>query len=156
MANNIVITDLPETPNEAATEIFNTISTTIKSESTHKNLSELYRMPARSGIKPIMAKFVSRLERDAWLVNFQKTSRTDTEGPGLSTTSVCEKLPAGQIQAHHDLFPAQMTLLRDTRKAATEKGYKFTWVRDGKILVRRDENSRTFLVITSESDLTKP
>ena len=79
----------------------------------------------------------------------------DPEGPGLSTTSVCKKLPAGRIQDHHYLFPAQMTLLRDARGAAAEKGYKFTWVRDGKILVRRDENTRAILAIKSESDLSK-
>ena len=99
VANNIVITGLPETPNEAATEIFNTISTTIKSESTHKNLSELYRMPARRGIKPIMVKFVSRLEKEAWLVNgpwgtrfinnfgLQKTSGGTDTGSPLSLSS---------------------------------------------------------------------
>lgn len=155
VANNIVITGLPETPNEAVTEIFNSISKKIKSESTHKNLSDIHRIPARNGIKPLIVKFVSKLEKEAWLVNFQGTSRMDTEGPGLSTFSVCKNLPAGRIQAHHYLFPAQMTLLRDTRKAATEKGYKFTWIRDGKILVRKDENSRAVMVIKSESDLTK-
>lgn len=39
------------------------------------------------------------------------------------------------------LSPANKSLHAETRKVARDKGYKFVWVRDGRILVRKHEGA---------------
>lgn len=151
---NIIITGVPETKNEIVRDIFNCLSDVIKNGATGKDLSAIHRIPARgkSNTKPIVVKFISRITKDQWLTDFWNYSKNDTSGAGISTTAISRHYDEGRVLAHQHLAPAVVDLLRKTKKVAEGKGYKIVRVRDSKIVVKRDVNSKP-IIISEASDL---
>ncbi|KAK5643339.1 hypothetical protein RI129_007184 [Pyrocoelia pectoralis] len=140
--DNIVIQGINVTPNEAVSAIFNEMSAAIGSTLKFENLSTAHRIPSRANgaIKPIV---------------FKTASLQEPQYPGISTKRINKNLPEGRVQVHQQLAPGFAALLARTKRLARDKGYRFIWVREDKILVKRDESSMNIIVIRSDQDVNK-
>ena len=65
-----------------------------------------------------------------------------------------ENTPNEVIYVNDELTPFFMKLLWVTKRTAKEKNWKYVWVKEGNVLVKKDEDSKVFL-IHNEEDLTK-
>ncbi|XP_039287813.1 uncharacterized protein LOC120353198 [Nilaparvata lugens] len=155
--DNLILSGVPESKNESVFEVFDQISNILGSSMKSKDcLSIAHRMPGRvqGAVKPIVYKFIKRQDKLAWLNDFKKMASKDKSGPGISTSVVNKKLPAGRIVAHDHLPPFFLELFKKAKQQASTKGYKFVWIRDGKILLRKVEGGQV-LHIRDEKDLSK-
>lgn len=155
--DNIVVTGITETNNECVNEVFNMLSKTIGSELTARDISVAHRLPSKKkdSIKPIVIKFVRRQDKMSWMGHFRLASSQDNSGAGISAKNISAVLPETRVMAYEHLIPSTLELLNTTRTIAREKGYRFVWVRDGNILVKKDETSKNVLHIKSDVDLSK-
>lgn len=146
--DSVVVTGIPETKNESVFEVFNKLSSVIKSPVVSNGLSTAHRLPSRGKeqIKPIVFKFVRRQDKEGWLADFKQAASEDNGGAGISTKTLCRSLAEGRVCAYQHLAPTTMELFRETKKLATQKGYRFVWIRDGKILVRKEEGEKPIQV----------
>lgn len=67
---------------------------------------------------------------------------------------LCEDDPDLNLFFHDSLAKVNRDLFWRTRKAAKEKGFKFCWVKGGKILTKKDENA-SLIRVNRESDIKK-
>lgn len=96
----------------------------------------VHRLPNREGKVPvIIAKFKSRLDRDKW---FQKRNAMRQEG----------------IYINENLTPQTKKLLWQTKEQARAKNYKFVWVRNGVVFVRKEQGSGAVRIL-EEGDLER-
>lgn len=101
-----------------------------------------HRLPVRSAIlAPILVRFTSMARRDEWLVARGK----------LRHLIQMYKLP--QIYLAENLMKANGELFCMTRNRARETNYKFVWVKNGRIYVRKKEGDWCFRIATA-SDLS--
>lgn len=89
----------------------------------------------------IIVQFTSRAVRDDWIAQGRKAFKTTPPGPH-------------KTYFNESLTPANRQLHRETRAKAKEKGYSFVWVKNGKILVRKDV-SAPLIHIKSTKELSK-
>lgn len=93
----------------------------------------------------IVAKFRTPRLRDAALAgvsSFNKKNAKDklnTQYLGIGGTRC-------SVYVSEHLTPYNKSIHAATRLKAKEKGYKFTWVRNGRVYVRKDELSQAILI----------
>lgn len=97
-------------------------------------IESVHRLKAREGkIPPIIVRFRDRSERDRWV---NKRSALKSE----------------RIFINENLTKLQRWLFWNAKECAKEKGYKYVWMSNGKILVRRKDGAAV-IRIEDESDL---
>jgi hypothetical protein len=154
---NLVVTGIAETPNESVFQIFNNISSAINSDLTSRDLSTAHRLPSRAkgNSKPIVFRFLRRQDKEAWQTNFRSAANKDNGGPGISAKSISKSLPENRVLAFQHHSPSVMTLFREVKRCAVNKGYRFVWIRDNNIMAKKDEASKTVVIIKKEDDMAK-
>lgn len=131
---NLEIKGIPEVQNEDLLATTTAISACLKVPIRESDIDVVHRVPTKDKAKSnIIVKFTSRAARDKVLREAKKM-RLNTSHLGLPGTE--------PIYVNEHLCPAKKVLLGCALKAKREKKWKFTWVSDGKILMRRTENSR--------------
>lgn len=102
-----------------------------------------------SDTKPqnIIVHFVRRRAKDDFLAAARARR-------GLFTSDLGFDGPANNIYFGDHLSPEYKLLYKNVRQIGAANHYKFIWIRDCKIFVRKSEKSRVIL-ITSENDLKK-
>lgn len=155
--DNLIVSGIAETPNETPNGIFEVLSKAIKSPLTSRDISVAHRLPStvKGGVKPVVIKFLRRQDKQSWLADFRRVAAEDDSGPGLSSRIVAKNLPESRVFVNEHLAPYLQSLHKKARKMANDKGYQFTWVRDGKILVKKDELTKKICVIKRDEDLFK-
>ncbi|XP_039280839.1 uncharacterized protein LOC111056792 [Nilaparvata lugens] len=85
--DSVVVTGIPETKSESVFELFNKLSSVIKSPVVSNGLSTAHRLPSRGKeqIKPIVFKFVRRQDKEDWLADFKQAASEDNGGAGISS-----------------------------------------------------------------------
>ncbi|KAL0829417.1 hypothetical protein ABMA28_004190 [Loxostege sticticalis] len=73
---------------------------------------------------------------------------------GLTTVDAGLNGPSTPIFVNDHLTPQNKLLYKQARLTAKDKGYKYIWLSDCKILLRKNDTSKV-LLISSESDLLK-
>lgn len=140
--DNIVLYGVPSTNNESVNEIVKTVSTIIGADGCFEDVSVTHRLPTRPGKPRPIVRFAKRSSRDLWLSRFREEAKNNKEGFGLPTQTICQQFQPGLVTASDHLTPFMKNLFNKTKLTAREKGYKFTWVKDCKIFVRKNENSQ--------------
>ncbi|CAH2087792.1 unnamed protein product [Euphydryas editha] len=95
----------------------------------------------------IIVRFTQRRRKDQLLAAV-RVRRT------LTTADVGLHGPAATIYISDHLTPTNKLLLKRARELKVEKQYSYLWVRDCKILMRKNDNSK-IVRISNESDLYK-
>ncbi|XP_070382502.1 uncharacterized protein [Dermacentor albipictus] len=92
------------------------------------DVASVHRLAARKDYVPgIIVRFTKQEPRDAWL---KKKNDLQDEKP--------------RIFFQENLTRQSRELLRSAKEVAKEKGYKFAWYVNGKVLVRKTEGAHAF------------
>ncbi|CAN7940031.1 unnamed protein product [Ixodes pacificus] len=134
---NIEIHGMVQQPNEDIMSVINRVATKLDlAPVTPNDIEAAHRLKAKEGrITPILVRFTERRTRDLW-VRKRTTLRNEN------------------IYINENLTRALKSLLWSTKAHAKEKGYMYTWMKNGKIFVRQKEGAAV-IQIESERDLIK-
>lgn len=145
---NIEIHNVPETKGEKIEEIVTKITEKIGVTIKKEDIEACHRIGSRNKDKPkpIIVQFLSRRIRDQIIDGKQKNSATQDDAIKNGKTE--------RIFVNENLSPENKEILYETKKVAKEKQYKFVWTRNGKILVRENEQGKV-IQIKNVKDLQK-
>ncbi|KAJ4433127.1 hypothetical protein ANN_15384 [Periplaneta americana] len=139
---NVMIYGIPVTKSESLYEVINTISKVTGAENFGQDVSVAHRLPSQKGkVQTIIVRFCKR-SSDSWLKCFKEESRKHSDGFGIPLQKLSQHFQPGD-----HLTPTTRSLFNKTREVAREKGYKFIWIKDCKILIKKDENSSVSRII---------
>lgn len=141
---NLEIKGVPIKAEEKLGTTMQTISTCLNVEIKDSDIDVIHRVPTKNNTTTpnIIVKLTSRNVRDKILKKAKK-QRLNTSHLGFDG----EVTP---IFINEHLCQANKVLLGLALKAKREKGWKFTWVSDGKILMRKSENSRVVHIMSTD------
>ncbi|KAI8422106.1 hypothetical protein MSG28_009994 [Choristoneura fumiferana] len=139
---------IPETNNENLLQIFTKITEIagfpINVSTDIDFITRVAHMESKSKKpKAIIVRFLARYKKDDCLSRLRK----------LRDFKACDAGFAGSnssIYFNDHLTKANKLLLKDAKKLAAEKSYKWVWVRHCCIMVRRDDTSKVLNILTSE------
>lgn len=132
--NNLEIHGLEPTDGEDVQVVLKSLAE--KLQVSTEGIEVAHRLPAKEGkIPPIIVRFERRAQRDSW---FGKRNAVKAE----------------KIFINEHLPPATKHLLWQAKQVAKTKSFKFTWVKNGNVLMKKSEGLKT-VRIQSELDLLK-
>lgn len=136
---NLEISLLPEGENENIMEVLTKIEN-ISQTKIVENITAAHRVPSYSAdrAKSIVVQFKTKDFRDQQLKILKACK--------LKASDISPRFPDTPVYVNEHLTPELKSLFRDARKAKVDKNFKFCWVRDGKIFLRKDESSRVLRV----------
>ncbi|XP_023939390.2 uncharacterized protein LOC112046816 [Bicyclus anynana] len=148
---NVEICNVPDKRNENLMGILETLCTQIKYTVQQRDIISIHRVPhanqQNNRPKNIIVKFTTRIIRDNVLSAFRKTRGLKSDQLGIT----------GQphnIYMNEHLTLKNKQLFRECRGEAKKHKYKYVWVKNATILVRRTDTSPAF-VVRSSKDLSK-
>ncbi|XP_039755811.1 uncharacterized protein LOC120630612 [Pararge aegeria] len=156
-AKNIEIQCVPEKKHEnlinIVTEIGKVVNCKLTSEQilTCTRVAKLQRETNRP--RSIVVEFVSPRLRDGMLAAVIKYNKANSDDK-LNSERIGISGVKTQIYVAEHLSPANKMLHAAARIKAKQMNYRFTWVRNGRIFVRKDEES-SFIWIKDNSSLDK-
>lgn len=130
-------------------DLQNRVKTIFKAWSLEStNISKAHRLNSRNeNAPPILVKFSTVMSRNKVLQQFKKVSN---RSQGLIFPNAQDKDKKLFIGESLNFYYKR--LLYNTRAYAKDKNYKFTWVTEGKIFVRKSEGARA-IRISSMKDI---
>ncbi|XP_044764463.1 uncharacterized protein LOC123321026 [Coccinella septempunctata] len=148
-ANNVEIQGVTEWKGENLINVVETIGKHVGYAVNKSDIDFATRVPTMNSEKPkhIIVRFLSRMKRDEFVAK-SKFKRKESSDPGMKI----ESLSNNKIYLNEHLTAINKKLFKDARETAKERGYKFTWVQNGSILMRKDVSSR-IIHISKPSDL---
>lgn len=148
---NLEIAGLPEIPNESLTEAVIKIAGHAGVQISSNDIKFANRVqPMRKNTgkpKTVIVKLRNRGTKDKILSGLRKTK-------GISTADVGHGGESRQIYVHEHLTPVNKMLLYKAKERATQLSYKFVWIRDCHIFLRKDEK-KPLISVNSLKDLEK-
>lgn len=142
--NNLEIKNVPASSEESLPDVMLKIATCLKEELRLEDIDVVHRVPTKEKGRPnIVVKFVSRSVRDR-LLQSAKRNRLTTSSLGFENND--------PVYINEHLCPEYKILLGKAIQTKREKNWKFAWVSQSKVLMRKVENS-TVLHIRTEEDL---
>lgn len=148
--SNLEIKGLPVVQGENLVATLTDISRHLQIEISESDIDVVHRVPSMNKKESnVVVKFHSRAARDKML-KAAKKQRLNTFHLGFNSSE--EKSSPVYVNEH--LCPAKKVLLGHALKAKKEKGWKYAWVIEGKILMRKTDNSHV-LQVTRMADLAQ-
>uniref|UniRef100_A0A8D8UEN5 FP protein C-terminal domain-containing protein n=1 Tax=Cacopsylla melanoneura TaxID=428564 RepID=A0A8D8UEN5_9HEMI len=80
--------------------------------------------------------------RNIWLAKYKAYKRNLGEKKNLTAKHVNQQLPAGDLFIHEHVTVTTKLLLAEVKAFAKEKDIKFVWIKDGHILVKKNEQDK--------------
>lgn len=152
--NNLEIQCVPEHKSENLYSTVQQLANTIKCPLAESDLQYCTRIAKFNTNSPrprsILVKFSSRRLRNNFLAGIIKFNRNNQSNK-LNTSHLGfgdKKISPVFVSEH--LTPETKSLHAAARHKAKELNYKFTWVRDGKVFLRKSETSNFILVKDTE------
>lgn len=140
---------VPYKKDENLSEVIMKIGDSIESKIKEEDIEGIYRIPPNKNSKnpnntPIVVSFIKKKDKERFLSMRRKRSIFSNE---IGLTEV-----RSQIFVNEFLTRKTKNLLWKTKQIKSEKKFKFLWIKNGTILLRKNENSQT-IRITSEENL---
>jgi len=109
-------------------------------------VDKAHRIPNRNPNKneAIVVQFKCRVDRDAWITARKKVVTNDAAFSNGNRK---------RIYINEHLTPYYKSLLWKTKEHAKLKGYKYVWIKNGRIAMRKAEGDKNVYTIRSELDL---
>lgn len=146
--NCVEIQGIPEEQGENVTNVIKNVGNALGVNITDDMIDACHRVGRRTAEKRprgIILKFVRRTDKDAIMKKRQERKRDfSTRHLGMSSDT--------PVYLNDSLSPSRRRLLGRARQLKTEKGYKYLWLRNGNILLRRQEGSPV-IEIRCQADL---
>lgn len=157
--NNVEINGVPEHRTENLFVTVKQLAEVVKSPVNDGEILHVARVAKldKNSSRPrsVIVKLRSPRQRDALLAAVLKFNRNKQNLDKLSSQHLGIAGPQTPIFVAEHLTPANKSLHAATRKKAKEMGYKFVWVRNGRIFVRKSEESGGVLFIGDKDSLNK-
>lgn len=144
--SNLEIRGIPQKQNENVYEIIKSVASKLECDMNIRDIDACHRVRAHTSNssqkddKPIIVKFISRMKKDELLSAARKRK-------GYVTTADLgvdgDRKP---VFINEHLTFNNKVLYKKSRDFCAVHAYKFCWVRDGKIYIRKSETSRVFQV----------
>lgn len=147
--NNLIVYGIPEDKNENILNTVRRLASALQFEEWSSSLIDaVHRMgkSSESRPRPIIIRFVSRLDKDLFLSKRKVRRNLKATDLGFSSEN--------SIYVNESLTPANRELLKKTREAARTRGYSQVWTTNCSIFTRRDKESPA-IKIMSEKDLDR-
>lgn len=145
--NSIEIHGMPVTANENVLDIIKKVGSALDISIQDDMIDNCHRLGKRpDGGAPIIVKFLRR--RDAEEVLKKRRVKRNLSTRHMGMTSDCP------VYINESLCPAKRMLYSRVRVLKREKGFKYLWLRGGKILVRKVEGAPV-IEINCQDDLDK-
>lgn len=145
--NNLIIYGIPEDKGENIYYVMRRLAHALQFINWSENLIDaVHRMGKTTDSKPrpIIIKFVSRLDKEVFLNKRKVRRNLKATDLGFSSENL--------IYINESLTPANRELLKKTRETAKQKGYTMVWTANCSIFVRREKGAPA-VKITSTEDL---
>lgn len=137
--NNLEIQGVPERKDEQVFETVEKIISFLGEDATGK-VTTAHRVQTvktnNKFPKNIIVEFNSRQFRDK-VLTLAKQKRNRSQGPGLKIEELGDS-----IFINEHLTPNNKTLFREAREWAKANNFKYVWVKNGNVLMRKDDISR--------------
>lgn len=133
--NCVEIHGIPVTPNENVVHIVKKVGEALDVNIQETMIDNCHRLGRRNdgGAPGIIVKFVRRLDVEEVLKKRRVKRNLSTRHMGMS--SDCP------VYINESLCPMKRTLYGRVRALKREKGFKYLWLRGGKILIRKEEGA---------------
>lgn len=141
LKNNLIIQGIPNKENENVEDIIKKIGH--KLEIPVEGKFKAYRIGKdhTKKISAIKVIFDEHNTKARWLKSKKKV-HLNTSELGYNTSN--------KVYLNHDLTKANLELYKAARNFKNENAYKFLWIANGNILLRKDESSKVVLLETTE------
>ncbi|XP_036322113.1 uncharacterized protein LOC118736121 [Rhagoletis pomonella] len=150
--NNIIITNMPKIPNTDLKEAVIKIAAQVKANITKDNIIDVYQNENKKfKTYPIIVK-MNNQELITKCIDFRKRNEIidfNKIAPNLNIN-----MRGKNINVYQLMEKEFSSVFKKVKQEAKAKGYKYVWIKDAKVLVRKDDNSATILVEEME-DLKK-
>ncbi|CAG4930209.1 unnamed protein product [Colias eurytheme] len=147
--NNVELQCVPERNNEDLVKIVNNLCTTIQSNINEKDILHCTRTAKanRASNRPrsIIIQLSSAKVRDDLLASTSKYNKSNPQNK-LNSTHLGISGASSPVYVSEHLSPANKAIHAATRIKAKDKGYKFVWIRNGRIYLRKNEGSELIFV----------
>ncbi|XP_054270862.1 uncharacterized protein LOC128991735 [Macrosteles quadrilineatus] len=147
--NNLIIYGIPEDNDEKIMFVIRRLATALHFQDwSEKLVDAVHRMgkydPTNTSPRPIIIRFVRRLDKDAFLNKRKERRNLKASDLGFSSED--------SIYVNESLTPENRDLLKKTRDAAKAKGYSQVWTANCSIFVRRNKDTDA-IKIRSDVDI---
>lgn len=144
--SNLELKGIPVADGEDLIRVVEAVASCLSTELSSHDIEVAHRVPTKAKGPPnVVVRFASRANRDRLLLAAKKT-RLNTSMLGFEATD--------PIFVNEHLCPENKILLGKAIATKRAKGWKFAWVSDGKILMRKVEKSKV-VHVTCEADLER-
>ncbi|CAH2105093.1 unnamed protein product [Euphydryas editha] len=147
--NNVEINGVPERKSENLMNTFSQLAKSIQHPLVDADVLHITRVAKsnRDNGRPrsVVVKMRSTRHRDALLAAVTIYNKKNPKNK-LSSSHLGFDGPSTPVFVAEHLSPSNKSLHAATRIKAKEMGYKFVWVRGGRIYVRKDEYSQALLI----------
>lgn len=147
--NSLEIHGIPQTPNENVLTVVKEVGKALDLEITDAMVDVCHRLGRSSNASSssgIVVKFVRRMDKEEMLRKRRVKRTLSTRHMGMNTD-----LP---VYINESLTKKRRQLFNAARKVKNEKKYKYLWVRNGKLFMRKDDGDKV-IIINNDTDLTK-
>ncbi|KAL1447785.1 hypothetical protein WDU94_005513 [Cyamophila willieti] len=153
---NIEIRNVPETQGEDVVKIVNEIGRVMGiPASAEGDIQVAHRVDQKNkerGNRPIIVHMASRYLRNKWLTQYKNFNKTGAR-KRLTAKMINQNLADTPVYLNEHITVQKKLLLKDVKEAAKQANFKFVWVKDSYILVKKDENDRHVKKINSRIEL---
>lgn len=129
--SNIIIDGVQESKDEDVYKIVEVLGKRLGISNPSQDIQAAHRVFSKntSKPKPIVVRLLNSKTRDKWTKSYR-----------------AKKLWTEKVYINEHLTLKNQKLLAEAKKKAKENNFKYTWVKDCKILVRRNEKSKVFTI----------
>lgn len=142
---NIEIQCVPEKKTENLVGIVKELSKVVGLDLKDENIVHVTRTaklnPEVKRPRSIIVELNNTRVRDSFLAAVSKFNKPKSPNDKLNSSHVGFTGPTSAIYVMEHLSPANKSLHATVRQAAKEKGYKYVWVRGGRIFMRKNDDS---------------
>ncbi|XP_044755043.1 uncharacterized protein LOC123313997 [Coccinella septempunctata] len=137
--SNIEVQNVPEKNKENLRNIMVKLVSHINADFNVAMIDKISRVQFKIKNRPknIVVRYVSRINRDKFLSAYKAKQHDNGEHSGISVQGVADR-----IYINEHLTMENKILFKEVRSAAREKSYKYVWVQNGNIMLRKDDTSR--------------
>ena len=152
--SNLEINGIPESRSESLVTTIVQLSKVVESALTSEDIQHAVRVAKisndNSRPRPVIVKLRNPRFRDSILAAVTKFNHKDPEKK-LCTQHLGIGGPVSPVYVSEHLTPALKSLHAATRIKAREMSYKFVWVRNGRIFVRKTEEHQAIAIKNVDS-----
>ncbi|KAI5748789.1 hypothetical protein M8J76_001939 [Diaphorina citri] len=156
--SNIEFRNIPETKGEDVVEIIQLIGQAIGIENIKEgDIQVAHRVDSMNkerGKRAIVAHMGSRYIRNKWLQRYRNfNSGKNGEQKTLTANLINNNLPKVPVYLNEHITVTKKILLKDAKQFARENSIKFVWIKDGFILMKKNETEKHVQKINTKKEL---